>query len=162
LTLIKTGVPSRNELMTVTPSRERLEKGPVVIVECFQEIPCNPCETACKQGAIVVPNMNDIPRVDHELCNGCSLCISKCPGLAVFVVDETYSSSEALVKIPYELLPLPQEGDTVTALDREGEAIGEARVLKVQDRKQQDRTAVISLAVAKDFSMKVRNIKTRG
>jgi len=162
LTLIKTGVPSWNELMNVTPSRERLEKGPVVVVECFQEIPCNPCETACKQEAIRVPNMNDIPWVDHELCNGCSLCISKCPGLAVFVIDETYSPNEALVKIPYELLPLPREGDIVTALDREGEVVGEARVLKVQNGKQQDRTAVISLAVAKDLSMKVRNIRIRG
>ncbi len=162
MTLIKSGVPSRDELSTVIPPRQKLEKGPVVVVECFQEIPCNPCETACKQEAIRVPNINDIPIVDHELCNGCSLCISKCPGLAIFVIDETYSPNEVLVKIPYEFLPLPEEGDIVTALDREGKVLGDARVLKVQDGKYQDRTAVISITVAKDFSMEVRNIKVRG
>lgn len=36
------------------PSEERFEEGPVAVIECLQEIPCNPCETACKAGAIEV------------------------------------------------------------------------------------------------------------
>ena len=35
------------DLAKVLPSEERLNKGPVAITECFQEIACNPCVAAC-------------------------------------------------------------------------------------------------------------------
>ncbi len=44
----------------------------------------------------------------------------KCPGLAIFIIDETYSETEATVLLPYEYLPLPKEGDYVTGLNRGG------------------------------------------
>ncbi len=37
-----------------------------------------------------------------------AVCVSNCPGLSIVVVDETYSEKEALVKIPYEFLPLAE------------------------------------------------------
>ena len=36
------------------PSEERMAQGPVAVAECVQEIPCNPCETACRFHAIKV------------------------------------------------------------------------------------------------------------
>jgi Fe-S-cluster-containing hydrogenase component 2 len=157
--IYKTGVPTKEDLQKVAPSAERLAKGPVAVIECFQRIPCNPCYTACKRGAIKeFRDINDLPEIDHDLCNGCGLCVSKCPGLAIFIIDETYSEKEALVKLPYEFVPLPKEGDTVKALDREGRVVGEARVVKIQNGKYEDRTPVISVAVPKELSMVVRNI----
>ena len=157
--ICKTGVPTKEDLQKVAPSAERLAKGPVAVIECFQRIPCNPCYTACKRGAIKeFRDINDLPEIDHDLCNGCGLCVSKCPGLAIFIIDETYSEKEALVKLPYEFVPLPKEGDTVKALDREGRVVGEARVVKIQNGKYEDRTPVISVAVPKELSMVVRNI----
>lgn len=157
--IYKTGVPTEEDLQRVVPSAERLAKGPVAVIECFQKIPCNPCYTACKKGAIKeFRDINDLPEIDHDLCNGCGLCVSKCPGLAIFIIDETYSENEALVKLPYEFVPLPKEGDTVKALDREGRVVGEARVVKIQNGKYEDRTPVISVAVPKGLSMVVRNI----
>lgn len=157
--IYKTGVPTEEDLQRVVPSAERLAKGPVAVIECFQKIPCNPCYTACKKGAIKeFSDINDLPEIDHDLCNGCGLCVSKCPGLAIFIIDETYSENEALVKLPYEFVPLPKEGDTVKALDREGRVVGEARVVKIQNGKYEDRTPVISVAVPKGQSMVVRNI----
>jgi Fe-S-cluster-containing hydrogenase component 2 len=130
------------------------------MVECFQKIPCNPCATACARGAIERrEDINDLPAVDHDKCNGCGVCVSRCPGLAIFVVDETYSETEALVKLPYEFLPLPAEGSNVTGLDREGRPACRARVVKVMSTKAQDKTPVISVAVPKDMALTVRNIR---
>jgi len=155
--LEKTGVPTKENIESVTPSKERLSKGPVAIIECFQEIPCNPCYTSCKKGAIKeLIDINDRPILDPEKCNGCGVCISNCPGLAIFVVDESYSETEALVRIPYEFVPLPKEGSFVTGLDREGKPVCRAKVEKVLNAKAQDRTLVVSLIVPKEFSMTVR------
>ena len=35
------------------PSKERLAKGPIVVIECPEEIPCNPCETICPKNVIL-------------------------------------------------------------------------------------------------------------
>lgn len=155
--LEKTGVATELDLAAVTPSKERRAKGPVAMIECFQGIPCNPCSKACKTGAIKpMADINDRPQIDFDRCTGCGLCMTHCPGLAIFIVDDTYSDEESLVRIPYEFLPLPEEGSFVTALNREGKPVCRAKVVKVQNAKMQDRTAIVSLAVPKELSMEVR------
>jgi Fe-S-cluster-containing hydrogenase component 2 len=161
--LIKTGVPEAEDIKGVTPSAQRLAKGPVAIIECFQRIPCNPCFLSCKQGAIEeFKDINDLPRIDDGKCTGCGICIANCPGLAIFVVDNSYAEDLSLVKIPYEYLPVPEANALVAALDREGRKIGVARVVKVQRIKGQERTPVIWLAVPRDLVMSVRNIRVEG
>jgi len=157
--LAKTGIPAQEDIRKVMPTQERLYKGPAAIIECFQNIPCNPCYTACNRNAIKeFVDINDLPNINHEECNGCGLCISKCPGLAIMVVDMTYSEGEALLKIPYEFLPLPKEESTVKGLDREGNYICDVRVVKVMNSKALDKTPIISIAVNKEHIMTVRNI----
>jgi Fe-S-cluster-containing hydrogenase component 2 len=154
-----TGIPDKNNIEEITPLKERLEKGPVAVFECFQRIPCNPCQTSCARGAIKeLEDINDRPKVDHDICSGCGLCVSRCPGLAIFIVDESYSKTEALVKLPYEFIPLPKENSFVTGLNREGKPVCRAKVIKVLNTKLMDRTPVITLAVPKEFSMVVRNL----
>ncbi|SDK01200.1 (2Fe-2S)-binding protein [Natronincola ferrireducens] len=158
--LASTGVPTKEDLNKVFPSEERLAKGPVVVVECFQEIPCNPCYTACNRNAIKeFKDINHLPTVDHDVCNGCSLCVANCPGLAIMVVDMTYSKDEALLKIPYEFLPLPEEGDVVKGLDREGKEIDDVRIVKILNTKALDRTPIIAIAVKKEHVRIIRNIQ---
>ncbi|MBN2796310.1 MAG: 4Fe-4S ferredoxin [Clostridia bacterium] len=155
-----TGIPSLEQVNSSFPSMERLMQGPVAIVECFQRIPCNPCATSCKRGAIVpFEDINDLPNIKHETCNGCSLCVFNCPGLAIMVIDYTYSETEVTFKIPYEFIPLPSEGDFVQGLDREGQYLCDVKVLKVQNTKAMDRTPVITLAVDKAYLKTFRNIK---
>lgn len=157
------GIPTAEELAPRIPPAERLKKGSVAVIECFQKIPCNPCFTACKIGAIQeFKDINDLPAIDYEKCTGCGLCISKCPGLAIFVVDETYSETEATVSLPFEFLPLPAEREEVDVLDRSGKTVGRGKVIKVRNGKYEDRTLVITVAVPKELSMVVRNIRVGG
>ena len=158
-----TGIADKADMDSIWPSEERLAKGSVVIVECFQEIPCNPCETSCPKKAIIIgPDINALPQVDHAKCNGCSVCVARCPGLAVFVVDATHSERESAVTIPYEFLPLPHKGETVEALDREGRVRCLAKVVKVVNTKAQDRTPLVTLAVPKGLERDVRHFRKIG
>lgn len=158
--LASTGVPTRVDIEKAFPNEVRMSQGAAAVIECFQNIPCNPCYTACNRNAIKeFQDINDLPLIDHEQCNGCGLCISKCPGLAIMVVDMTYSEHEGLLKIPYEFIPLPVEGDIVRGLDRSGKHVCDVKVVKVLNTKYLDRTPIISIAVPKEYIHNVRNIE---
>lgn len=149
------------ELAGVLPPAERLARGPVAVIECVQEIPCNPCEKACPFGAITVgEDITARPVIDLDKCRGCGLCISRCPGLAIFVVDA--SGDEATIMLPYEYLPLPAPGDVVDALDRGGKPAGKGRVVKVNTAASLEGTAVVTIAVPRDLADIVRNLRPRG
>jgi len=159
--LERTGIPADDDLEKVTPDKKRLAKGAVVIIECFQKIPCDPCAISCKVGAIKpFKDINDLPIVDFDKCTGCGICISSCPGLAIFVIDMNYSDEKSLIKLPHEMLPLPEKGEDVYALDRAGSILGKVKVVRVL--KIKNRTNIISLEVPKSMVMKVRSIKVEG
>jgi len=161
--LQETGIPIKEDIVAVTPPPDRFAKGPVVIVECFQEIPCNPCVDACKFHAITKKrDINDLPIVDFDKCNGCGACIAQCPGLAIFVVDKTYSPSHAVVRIPYEFVPVPAKGQFVTCLDRAGEKKGSFEVVRVTSGGAKNKTTILWLAVPQELAMEVRSIKVGG
>ncbi len=158
--LKKTGVPTIEQVEAVKPSPERLAEGPVAIVECFQEIPCDPCYTACKRGGFLpFEDINDLPQMDFEKCNGCGICIGACPGLAVFVVDETYSEDKALLMIPWEFLPVPTEGYIVKGLNREGETLADVEVKKVRSAGSHNQTSILTLIVPKKYAHDIRSIR---
>ncbi|MCL2007087.1 MAG: 4Fe-4S binding protein [Treponema sp.] len=161
--LFETGIPTKEDINKISPSDERFAKGPVVVVECFQEIPCNPCVDACKVGAITKPkDINDLPLVDFNKCNGCGVCIAQCPGLAIFVVDMTHSETHAVVRIPYEFIPVPEKGQFACGLDRAGEERGYFEVIRITSGGKVNKTTTIWLAVPKDLAMEIRSIKVGG
>jgi Fe-S-cluster-containing hydrogenase component 2 len=160
-----TGYLSEEELRGAPgiPTLERRRKGPVACIECLQDIPCNPCETSCKFGAIIVgEDITGIPRLQPEKCVACRTCVYICPGQAIFLIDESLSGGSASVMMPYEYLPLPQEGDIVTALNRAGQELGDARVLAVRQNKKMDQTATVTIEVPADWSMQTRAIRLKG
>ncbi len=161
--MIQDGIPTAEDLASVMPEAERLAEGPIAVTECFQNIACNPCVAACAKHAISMePDMNGLPHVDPRICNGCGICVGRCPGLAIFVVDMTWSETKALVKIPFEFYPVPEPGQLVCGLNRAGEEQGWFRVVRVVSGGAKNLTRVISLEVPKELAMEVRNIRVGG
>jgi Fe-S-cluster-containing hydrogenase component 2 len=147
----KTGILTIKDLQI--PSEKQLEKG-VAILECVQEIPCNPCVDSCPVHAISMKDINAPPVNDFEKCIGCTKCVAVCPGLAIFVVK--VKDKKAWITLPYELLPVPQVGDSVNALDRTGAVRSKAIVKKVIKK---GKTMVITIEVDSSLAMDIRNIK---
>jgi len=138
--------------MIKMPSEKHLERG-VAIIECVQEIPCNPCVNACPFGAISMENLNDLPKIDYDKCVGCGRCVSVCPGLAIFLVK--IEGENGFVTLPYEMLPIPKVGEVVKVLDREGKVVGKGEIVKVR---VENKTGIITVKVDRNLIMEVRNI----
>ncbi len=128
------------------------------VIECYENIPCNPCQTSCPSGAISVhQNINSLPVIDYSKCTGCGICVIKCPGLAIFMVQENYQPGRDLVVLPYEFSPLPEKGQKVIALDREGKEVTQAEIVKVV--KSANKTHLVHLAVPSGFGQIVRSFR---
>ena len=147
----KTGILSIKELQV--PSKKQLEKG-VAILECVQEIPCNPCVDSCPVHAISMEDINAPPVNNFEKCIGCTKCVGVCPGLAIFVVK--IKDDKAWITLPYEFIPVPKVGDIVQALDRNGLLRSNALVKKIV---KHGKTLVITIEVQSSLAMDIRNIK---
>lgn len=79
--------------------------------------------------------------------------------LAIFVVDKTYSETEATISFPFEYLPLPEKGDVVDALSRGGEFVCKGTVVRVMNPVRNDHTPVITMAVPKEHIDEVRTMR---
>ncbi len=141
------------------PSKKKRRQGFVAVIECIEDIPCNPCESSCKTNAITVgEDITHIPHLDEKKCVGCQTCVFICPGQAIFMVDESLADGKAAIMMPYEYLPLPQKGDIVHALDRSGQKLGVATVVAVRKTKKMDHTATVTIETPREWSMRARMI----
>jgi hypothetical protein len=62
-----------------------------------------------------------------------------------------------VITIPYEFLPIPEIGDKVKALDRKGDIVSEAKVIRVKEN--ENKTNTVTIEIDKELGMIVRNIK---
>ena len=159
--LFNSGVLTEKRPGAILPPQDLWEKkkGGLVVIECPQRIPCNPCATSCPTHAVEpFMDINDTPSIDYSKCTGCGMCVAKCPGLACFVIDIAYAADKALMKLPYEMTPAPQVGDTVDCLSREGKAVAKGIVKNVTEP-WKDSTKVVHVEVDKKFIDIVRAIR---
>lgn len=162
MTLKKIGAPSLEELRNSPgfPKEEDLLKGPIAIIECIEEIPCNPCEISCPKGAITVGKpITNLPAIDFDKCIGCGKCVAACPGLAIYIKNFIYSDEEALITFPFEYLPLPVVNDNVTLVNRRGIEVCKGKVAKINNNKMNDNTTLISVTFPKEYFHDVVSIK---
>ncbi len=159
-----TGYLSEEELKSGPgiPSQARRRRGPVVAIECLEDIPCNPCESSCNVDAIFVgADITNLPRLDEDKCVACQTCVYICPGQAIFMIDDSLPGGSATVMMPYEYRPLPDKEDIVIALDRAGQELGDARVVRVRQTKRMDQTATVTIEVPREWSMLARAIRLK-
>lgn len=137
------------------------KKGVHPVIECTQNIPCNPCQDACPKKCISIgSNITSLPIVvDNSECINCGMCVASCSGQAIFLVDEDCGDGTATVTLPYEFLPLPMEGTKGIALGRDGKEVCEATVVSVKSAKAFDKTHLLTMRVPKEYAMKARFFK---
>lgn len=139
------------------------KKGIHPVIECTQNIPCNPCQDACPKGCISIgANITSLPTVTDSPCIGCGMCVASCSGQAIFLVDEDTGDGFGTVTLPYEFFPVPAAGDRGVALGRDGKAVCEAEVVAVRSAKAFDHTNLLTMRVPKDMVMKARFFKAAG
>jgi thioredoxin reductase/Fe-S-cluster-containing hydrogenase component 2 len=158
-TLLTKGYVADDEIERYPGVTHRVGVHPVI--ECTQNIPCNPCQDVCPKHCISIgENITSLPTVVPESsCIDCGMCVAGCSGQAIFLVDEDAGEGSAQITIPYEFLPLPSEGDTGIALGRDGKPVCDASVVRVRSGKAFDKTNLLTIRVPKEFAMKARFFK---
>lgn len=135
-----------------------VQEGIHPVIECTQNIPCNPCQDACPKGCICIGrNITSLPVVSTEhKCIGCGMCVASCSGQSIFLVEENVEPGYGEVTMPYEFLPLPEVGDKGIALGRDGKQVCEAEVTKVRTAPAFDHTNLLTIKVPNEMVMKAR------
>lgn len=158
MSLLQHGYQTVEELQKF-PGKMEEKPGVHPVIECTQNIPCNPCQDVCPHNCIRVgSDITALPTLSAEnACVGCGLCVAACPGQAIFLRKDTNEGAE--ITLPYEFLPVPQAGETGTALNRAGKPIGTATVVKVQSIPINDATTLLTIRVAAALGNEARFYK---
>lgn len=159
INLLEKGYVAENEIQRYPGVTHTVGIHPVM--ECTQNIPCNPCQDACAKGCISIgENITSLPVVKNDVkCIGCGMCVASCSGQAIFLVDEDTGDGYGTVTLPYEFLPLPEAGEKGIALGRDGKMVCEAEVVNVRSAKAFDHTNLLTIKVPSDMTMKARFYK---
>ena len=157
--LLKKGYLSEEEIYEYPGITKAVGIHPVI--ECTQNIPCNPCQEACPKKCIKIgANITALPAVDQDhTCVGCGMCVASCSGQAIFLVNEDDEKDFATVTLPYEFLPLPKPGDAGIALGRDGKEVCKASVVDVKTSPAFDHTSLLTMRVPKEMGMTARFFK---
>lgn len=83
-------------------------------------------------------------------------------GQAIFLVNDDFEEECSTITLAYEFLPYPEKGQTGTAMDRSGKPVCEAEVISLRKSPATDGTALLTIAVPKEFSMKARAFRPNG
>ena len=131
------------------------------VIECTQNIPCNPCQDVCPKHCIKVgDHITQLPAIEPDAdCIGCGMCVAACPGQAIFLVDEHPDEGYADVTFPFEFVEAPGQGDRGAALGRDGGPVCEASVVKVKTGKAFDHTKLVTMRVPDEFAYRARFFK---
>ena len=134
------------------------------VMECTQNIPCNPCQDACSRGCIQIgAELTSLPCIDtSKQCSGCGMCVASCSGQAIFLLNEDTGNGFAEITMPYEFLPLPKTGEKGVALDRSGKPVCSCEVVSLRSAPAFDKTNLLTIRVPAEMAMKARQYRMGG
>jgi ferredoxin len=135
----------------------------------MQEIPCNPCTSACPNALITIDksDIRQVPTFSQvgpkgKPCGACEKCVTTCPGLAITMVDYRKDRYFPQVSVPYEFLKASiAVGDMVTVLDTHGKVLGEVPVTDVKQLKANDRTVTVRVQAAKEIAKLIAGVRVQ-
>ncbi|MCR5217554.1 FAD-dependent oxidoreductase [Treponema sp.] len=150
-----------DEEMKFFPAAKTDVEGIHPVIECTQNIPCNPCQEACKFGCIMVgANITRIPVLNEKKkCIGCGMCVATCSGQAIFLVHKEFEPGYTSIGFPYEFLPMLKTGDKGKGLDRSGKPVCDAEIIDVKTLPAMDKTAVVTMKVPTEYADTARFFK---
>jgi thioredoxin reductase/Fe-S-cluster-containing hydrogenase component 2 len=159
--LLTKGYVADEEITRFPGFRKQVKVHPVI--ECTQNIPCNPCQDACKKGCISIgDNITSLPiSVEGSECINCGMCVASCSGQAIFLVAEDTEPGFGEVTIPYEFLPLPEKGDKGYGLSRSGQKLCDVEITNVRTSKAFDGTNLVTMKVPMEYIDKARFYKAK-
>lgn len=139
------------------------EEGVFPVFHCAQEVPCNPCTSACPVGAIHTANdtITGIPyREEGKDCTGCLSCVAICPGLAITLVDYRKDPDQPLVTLPWEIQPeMVKAGQPIAVTDPEGTVLGHFPVQRVRTKQGRPRTLLVQVRMPKKLAKAAAGIQ---
>ena len=159
--LLTKGYVADDEITRFPGFRKQVKVHPVI--ECTQNIPCNPCQDACKKGCISIgDNITSLPiSVEGSECINCGMCVASCSGQAIFLVAEDTEPGFGEVTMPYEFLPLPEKGDKGYGLSRSGQKLCDVEITNVRTSKAFDGTNLVTMKVPMEYIDKARFYKAK-
>jgi NADPH-dependent 2,4-dienoyl-CoA reductase/sulfur reductase-like enzyme/Fe-S-cluster-containing hydrogenase component 2/bacterioferritin-associated ferredoxin len=138
------------------------EDGVFPVFHCYQEVPCNPCTSACPIGAIHTEDdtITGLPyQDDQKECTGCLNCVAICPGLAITLVDYRKDKDFPAVTLPYEIRrEKVAEGQRVAITDKDGAILGHFLVEKIRSRKKYPGTILVQVKMEKKLAKRAAGI----
>ncbi len=139
-----------------------IKEGVYPILNCVQEIPCNPCSTICPKNSILIEGSILNPPVYTGGCIGCEMCVAVCPGTAITLVD--FRKETPIVTIPFEFDEgVLKVGGEVEVTDRLGNILGKAEVVGIRFAEKIKnlpvKTRLLKLKVSPEIAEKVTGVR---
>lgn len=109
------------------------KKQSIASVECFEEIPCNICQTVCPTGAIqmgLTPNTKN-PVLKEQLCTACGICIAACPSHSIPLIHEKEDQSLSRLTLAWRGQKAWSVGEFALLVNRKGDHLGSGRVVQI-------------------------------
>jgi ferredoxin len=128
------------------------------VMQCRQEIPCDPCASVCPQHLIQIDphDIRQLPEfcpLDEKNCIACERCVAVCPGLAITLVDFRKNPQHPTVSIPIEFSETYlHQGDAVPVTDIDGRVLGEFPVVSMRMLRQFSRTLIVRVQIPAQFA----------